>query len=146
MLRARDFDQPPSDLQTQKRRLRRQRMIETALPCALVAALLVAAAFTVGHVGAKARAMERARHARAATVLARADAPLLSPSERLDQMLAAVRATPEGPAVASATVLALQHGEAPEEAAQGEGAHAEGAALRSARANGRQAAALTPQS
>ena len=51
MLRARDFDHIPSDLGTQKRRLRRQRILETALPCAIVSALLVAAVFTVGHVG-----------------------------------------------------------------------------------------------
>ena len=56
MLRARDFDHVPSDLGTQKRRLRRQRFMETALPCAIIAALVVAAVFTVGHVGANARA------------------------------------------------------------------------------------------
>ena len=56
MLRARDFDHVPSDLGTQKRRLRRQRFLETVLPCAIIAALVVAAVFTVGHVGANARA------------------------------------------------------------------------------------------
>ena len=87
MLRARDFDHIPSDLGTQKRRLRRQRILETALPCAIVSALLVAAVFTVGHVGVKARAMARARAAKM-----QQQTSLLSatePPSRLERLLAA---------------------------------------------------------
>ena len=57
---------PPSDVRPQKRRLRRQRIIETAVPCALIAGVLTALIFTVGHVGANARYVERAKAKRAA--------------------------------------------------------------------------------
>ena len=81
MLRARDFE-PAAGLQhsTQKRRLRRQRFLETALPCALIAALLVAAVFTVGHVGAQTRNAARLRAARSTAMLEAEGATALSSS------------------------------------------------------------------
>lgn len=125
MLRARDFDHVPSDLGTQKRRLRRQRMIEMAIPCAIVAALLVAAVFTVGHIGANAREAERS-HMRAQMLLA---------SEHSTVQLGDSHAVPAMPVVGSTNE---QQSEQPlrNEAAQ----HADAADARET-AEGRQARA-----
>ncbi|KAL1526490.1 hypothetical protein AB1Y20_015200 [Prymnesium parvum] len=60
MLRARDFAIPPSDLETQRKRTKRQRLIELALPCALFSALLIAVFFSTGHQEASRRLMARA--------------------------------------------------------------------------------------
>ena len=57
MLRARDFALPPSDLETQRKRTKRQRFLELALPCAFFAALLIAAFFSTGHQEASRRFM-----------------------------------------------------------------------------------------
>mmetsp|Transcript_45371 Transcript_45371/g.125798 ORF Transcript_45371/g.125798 Transcript_45371/m.125798 type:complete len:148 (+) Transcript_45371:61-504(+) len=57
MLRARDFAIPPSDLETQRKRTKRQRLLELALPCAFFAALLIAGFFSVGKPEVVRRAM-----------------------------------------------------------------------------------------
>ena len=57
MLRARDFSSPPSDLETQRKRTKRQRFLELALPCAFFAALVIAAFFSTGHQEASRRFM-----------------------------------------------------------------------------------------
>jgi hypothetical protein len=47
--RVRDFALPPTDLETQRKRTKRQRFVELALPCAVFAALVIAAFFSTGH-------------------------------------------------------------------------------------------------
>ena len=110
MLRARDFDYEPSDMGTQKRRMRRQRILETALPCAIIAALLVAAVFTVGHVGAQARARERARASRATLlasemggVMQLSANSILPPMHQSEQQRADERSSETGAAAAAAS-------------------------------------------
>ena len=51
----RDFDSPQPQLRPQKRRLRQQRLLETALPCVLIIGVVVALFFTVGRIGVNAR-------------------------------------------------------------------------------------------
>ena len=57
MLRARDFSSPSTDLETQRKRTKRQRFLELALPCAFFAALVIAAFFSTGHQEASRRFM-----------------------------------------------------------------------------------------
>ena len=135
MLRTRDFDHVPSDLLTQKRRLRRQRMLELALPCAIIAALLVACVFTVGHVGAQARFEARARAARAQTMLASSlDADASTPLG-LESLLATERQPSH--------LAAAEHAVADAAAAQETGAR--GARGDAARLRHAQAPALYPE-
>ena len=49
LMRVRDFALPPTDLETQRKRTKRQRFVELALPCAVFAALVIAAFFSTGH-------------------------------------------------------------------------------------------------
>ena len=94
MLRARDFDHHLlSDQWTQRRRSRRQRLLETALPCALVAALLITALFTVGHMGHVSK--RRDQHARQATQRAQTTAKQME--EQAKKIEAQLRRRKTGP-------------------------------------------------
>ena len=103
MLRARDFDSKMTeDLGTQRRRLRRQRLIETALPCALVAALLIAGVFTIGHLGHVAKT-RTAMQMQATTMLAAGES-----QPRASVQLSSVLASPDSGA-ASGSSVSQQH-------------------------------------
>lgn len=51
----------PESMRSGRRRLRRERMLQTAVPCAVVAGIVVALMFTVGQIGTKARNSVRGR-------------------------------------------------------------------------------------
>ena len=74
-----------TDRSTQKRRLNRQRLLETALPCSLIAAILVAGLFTVGHMGQKARAQAKLakQQQHASTLFSTDAAPMRLSSQEL---------------------------------------------------------------
>lgn len=65
MLSLRERDQPPS-----KQRLKRHQMLVTSLPCMIVAALLVAAFFTIGHIGIHAIRRDKASRLRGVAAFA----------------------------------------------------------------------------
>ena len=65
LLETDQFEAEPvaeGSVRPQARRQRRNRMLQTALPCALLAGVLVTLFFVVGHVGLDARTAKRQRH------------------------------------------------------------------------------------
>ena len=80
-----DYDAPAPGERNGRRRMRRQRLLETALPCVLLAGVIVALLFTVGHLGASARNMAR----RSRLMMAKANMVLLSEEEHRGRLLQA---------------------------------------------------------
>jgi cell division protein FtsN len=119
MLRARDFDNLPSDRLTQKRRMRRQRILEIALPCAIIAALIITMFCTVSHASARARTRAARAHTNAALLLAQGDGQLAAPP-RLESMLSPIHEATNEAAEQSHSGQAHQEQEQPREQTVGQ--------------------------
>ncbi len=95
-----DSEAPPLGLRPSKRRMRRQRLLETALPCVLITGILIALLFTVGHLGASARSSFRNMARR--SLMSKLSMLQLSDEQRV---VAPADAPADAPANALATLL-----------------------------------------